>query len=142
MTTPTPAIPSAPRTALLGASAAVAAALLAHGIGWTAGSLMVAALEDEVIGANIGAGMVAVLLPFLLGPLLAWPLLRLFRVARPGPAVLVSLPLYLVWAGVLLWGGPLAVDPVREWAYALADAAGLAAAVVAGALLIRPRRKG
>jgi hypothetical protein len=103
---------------------------------------MVAALEDEVIGANIGAGMVAVLLPFLLGPLLAWPLLRLFRVARPGPAVLVSLPLYLVWAGVLLWVGPLAVDPVREWAYALADAAGLAAAVVAGVLLIRPRRKG
>lgn len=96
MTKTTPEAISPIRAALLGLAVGVGAALLAEGLGFLLSTLLVAFQSDEVVGANIGAGMAARAVTALSAPALALLLLRLTRVPRPLAVVLYSLPLYLV----------------------------------------------
>ncbi|WP_431870665.1 hypothetical protein [Nocardiopsis eucommiae] len=96
MTKTTPEAISPLRAALLGLAAGAGAALLAEGLGFLVSTLLVAVQSDEVVGANIGAGLAAGAVTLLVAPALALLLLRLTRVPRPLAVVLYSLPLYLV----------------------------------------------
>lgn len=84
------------RAALIGLAVGVGAALLAETLGWLLNVLLVSVQSDEVVGANIGAGMAAAIVAALAAPALALLLLRLTRVPRPLAVVLYSLPLYIV----------------------------------------------
>ncbi|WP_049578157.1 hypothetical protein [Nocardiopsis sp. SBT366] len=96
MTNTTPEETSPTRAALLGLAVGVGGALLAEGLGWLLNTLLVTVQSDEVVGANIGAGLAATAVATLAAPALALLLLRLTRVPRPLAVVLYSLPLYIV----------------------------------------------
>ncbi|MFE9246569.1 hypothetical protein [Nocardiopsis sp. NPDC006938] len=110
MTNTTPASTPA-RAALLGLAAGAGAALVAEGLGWLVSTGLVATQSDDVVGANIGAGMAGMTVALLVAPALALLLLRLARTPRPLAAVLYSLPLYLLLTMV----GTSAAIPLETW---------------------------
>lgn len=143
------------RALLLGLAAGTGAGLIALALGRLTLTLVVELTSDEVVGANIGAGLIAMAVTLAAGPLLAWFLLRLVRLPMPLETALLSVPFHLAFAVLLLSAGPAvegllwdhapgvaeATSPAVPW-YVL-DIAGIALAVALSALLVALwRRRG
>lgn len=84
------------RAALLGLLAGAGAALLAMILGWLTVAIATGFRSDDVIGANIGAGLAAMSVILLAAPFLAWPFLRWLRLPHPLLAALLSIPTHIV----------------------------------------------
>ncbi|MFJ9554827.1 transporter [Nocardiopsis sp. NPDC101807] len=94
---------SVPRAMLLASAAALVMSVLLLLASWGARAAIGA--YDDSPDANIGAGMLLTFVPVLVAPLLAWPLLRLVRLPRPGLTALVFAVPYLVlsFVGLTVW---------------------------------------
>lgn len=144
----TPAPVSPLRALLLGLTAGVGAGLIALALGRLTLTLVVELTSDEVVGADIGAGLIAMAVTLAAAPILAWFLLRLVRLPMPLATALFSVPFHLAFAVLLLSVGPAVEDllwdrapgfaeatsPVVPWY--LLDLVGIALAVALSALSV------
>ncbi|MDT0303007.1 hypothetical protein [Streptomonospora wellingtoniae] len=96
--------------AALGAAGTAAVGLAVHG----AAALVAPLTADQVVGANIGLGLVAFALRLAATPLVCWWLLRLVRVPRAGAATLFGLVCYLLLA-LAGWGDPALPGVAAVW---------------------------
>lgn len=149
-----PSAPVGPLPALLlGLTAGVGAGLLAVFLGLISHELVPAFSSEDVVGADIGAGLIAMAVTLVGAPFSAWPLSRLFRLPHPLAMALLSLPFHLAFAVVLLSVAPAVEDLLRKRASGFAEATspalpwyaldivGIALAVALSALLVALRHR-
>ncbi|WP_285759886.1 hypothetical protein [Nocardiopsis ansamitocini] len=115
----TPFAPVSPlRSFLTGFAAGTGAAFGASLLGGLVTALIAAYMSEDVVGANIGAGLAGTATVIVIAPILAWLLLRLAKAASPLLTAVLSFPVQLVLLMVATSAG-IAVD---DWLWTSAPA--------------------